>query len=252
MSDELDILKSRCLELAKKSHGSGIYLFTDFLGLSEQSALREIGPQLQGYICTEFGGVEGAERVMVRFGDPDQIPYDAPFPIQTLLIAPIAPKFAEKLSHRDYLGALMNLGIERGKLGDIVQREGCAYLFTREEIADYIRNNLTRVRHTDVKVTLVDGVPAGDIYTTERRRIVLSGERVDAVIAKVYNLSREESAKLFVRGLVFVNGKEISSPSHKPRENDKISVRGYGRFIYVGTESTTKRGRLGVAVDVYV
>ncbi len=252
MSDELDILKSRCLELAKKSHGSGIYLFTDFLGLSEQSAIREIGRELQKYSFTEFGGAAGTERIVIRFGDPEDIAYEVPFPIKLLKVEPIAPKFAEKLSHRDYLGSLMNLGIERAKIGDIVSREGSAFVFVKEEIAEYIQNNLTRVRHTDVTVSETDGVPNGELYVTERRRIVLSGERVDAVIAKVYNLSREEAGRLFLRGLVFVNGREIASPSHKPKENDIVSVRGYGRFVYVGQESTTKRGRMGVAVEVYL
>ena len=252
MSDELDILKSRCIELAKKSHGSGIFLFTDFLGLAEQSAVSEIRGEMRGYTLTEFGGAEGAERIIIRFGDPDELSYEMPFPIRTLLIEPHSPKFAEKLSHRDYLGAIMNLGIERSKLGDIVIKDNGTYLFVREEIADYIINNLTRVKHTDVKISETVELPKGELYSTERRRIVLSGERLDAAVAKVYNLSREEAQRLFTKRLVFVNGREISSPSHTPKENDKVSVRGFGRFIYVGQESTTKRGRMGVAIDVYV
>ena len=148
---------------------------------------------------------------MIRFGDPEELGYELPFPIVTLLISPVSPKFAERLSHRDFLGALMNLGIERSKLGDIVLRDGEAYLFAREEIAEYIKESLTRVRHTDVRVSLAECIPDGELYRTEPRRIVLNGERVDAVIAKVYNLSRDEAQRLFAGRLVFINGKENAS-----------------------------------------
>lgn len=252
MSDEAEILKRRALELAKKSHGSGIFLFTDFLGLADQSAISEIYRELNAYRYTKFGGAEGAERIMIRFGDPEELGYELPFPIVTLLISPVSPKFAERLNHRDFLGALMNLGIERSKLGDIVLRDGEAYLFAREEIAEYIKESLTRVRHTDVRVSLAECIPDGEFYRTEPRRIVLNGERVDAVIAKVYNLSRDEAQRLFAGRLVFINGKEISSPSHTPKANDIISVRGYGRMKYIGQESVTKKGKAGVRVDVFV
>ena len=148
MSDELQLLKKRFIELGNKSHGSGIFLFSDFLGLSEQSALHEVRRELFGIHYQTFGGHEGAERVMVRFGDPEELMYEVPFPISILKIEPRSKKFSEKLTHRDYLGSLMNLGIERDVLGDIAISDGTAYLFCKDDIAPYIQNELTRVRHT--------------------------------------------------------------------------------------------------------
>jgi len=252
MSDELQLLKRRFVELGKKSHGSGIFLFSDFLGLAEQSALSEVSRELYGIRYEVFGGCEGAERVMVRFGDPGELGYELPFPISILKISPKSQKFAEKLTHRDFLGSLMNLGIERDVLGDIAVTEECAYLFAKEDIAPYIQNELTRVRHTDVTVALTDTIPNGELYRTEQRRIQLSGERLDAVIAKTYNLSREEAQRLFPRGLVFVSGRCTESPSYTPKAGDKISVRGYGRLIYHGYDSTSRKGKLNVLVEVYI
>ena len=252
MSDESEILKNRFIELAKKSHGSGVFLFSDFLGLAEQSVFDSVRRQLGGAKYTLFGGAEGAERVMVRFGDPEEFYYEVPFPITSLKISPKSPKFAEKLTHRDFLGAILNLGIERSVLGDIVVRDSEAYVFAKDDIAEYIERELFRVKHTDVDVSRCDTVPEGELYKTEEKTVQISSERLDAVIARVYNLSREDAQRLFLKRLVFASGKEIESTSYTPKENEKISVRGLGRFIYRGYQSSSKKGKLNVLVEVYV
>lgn len=252
MSDELEILRKRFIELAQKSSSSGIFLFSDFLGLAEQSVFQSVKRELAGAKFTLFGGAEGAERVMVRFGDPDELFYDVPFPISTIKIEPKNPKYADKLTHRDFLGAILNLGIERSVLGDIIVRGSSAYVFAREDISRYITSELTKVKHTDVIATACTELPEGELYKTEEKTIQISSERLDAVIARVYNLSREDAQRLFVKGLVFASGKEITSTSYSPKENEKISVRGYGRFIYRGFTSNTKKGKLNIIVELYV
>ena len=84
------------------------------------------------------GGYEDAERVIVRFGSEDELGYEEAYPITLLRIAPLQSKFADDLTHRDFLGSLMNLGIERDVLGDLLINEKCAYLFCKESVADYI------------------------------------------------------------------------------------------------------------------
>ena len=252
MSDELEILRKRFIELAQKSSNSGIFLFSDFLGLAEQSVFQSVKRELGGAKYTIFGGAEGAERVMIRFGDPEELFYEVPFPITTIKIEPKSPKFADKLTHRDFLGAILNLGIERSVLGDIIVCDSSAYVFAREDISKYIASELTKVKHTDVTVSSCSELPEGELYKTEGKTIQISSERLDAVIARVYNLSRDDAQRLFLKGLVFASGKEISSTSYTPKENEKISVRGYGRFIYRGFTSNTKKGKLNVLVELYV
>ena len=161
-------------------------------------------------------------------------------------------KFADKLTHRDFLGALLNLGIERSTLGDIIIRDNVGYVFAEEKIAEFITGELLRVKRTDVRATVTDALPEGELYKTEIKRIQIQSERVDAVIAKVYSLSREDSQALIKRGLVFVNGREIDSSSYTPKEGDKVSARGHGRFIYQGFDSTSRKGKLNAIVEVYV
>lgn len=252
MSDEHELLKRRFVELGKKSYDSGIFLFTDFLGLAEQSTFEECKSQLRGIKHSVFGGAEGAERVMIRFGDPEELCYEHPFPIVTLRISPANQKFADKLTHRDFLGSLLNLGIERSVLGDIVIIENEGYVFVKEDMAEYIRTSLERVKHTDVRITVVDDLPEGELYRTEMRRIQLSSERLDAVIAKTFSISRDDAQALFARGLVFVGGKCTESASYTPKVGDRISVRGHGRLIYRGFDSLSKKGKLNATVELYV
>lgn len=251
MADEFELLKKRFLELSRNADSGCYFTFSDFLGLAEQSVFKQTLTKLPSRY-TISGGTEGCERVIVRFGDTEEIGYDVPFPIKCILIRPKDEKFAEKLSHRDYLGAIMNLGIERDKLGDIVIREKSAFLFAHEDVSEYIIRELTRVRKTDVILEEAPPPPDGELFKTERRRVQANGERLDAVIAKLYSVSREDSLSLFKKKLVFADGRQIENNSYIPKVGEVISVRGYGRFIYLGYETLSRKGKLNIEVNVYV
>ena len=250
--EERELIRKRFSELMRKSLDAPYFIFTDFLGLSEQTLFHEVRRDFPHASYTLFGGTDGAERVMVRFGSEKEIGYEQPFPIVTLKIEPLSQKFAERLTHRDFLGSILGLGIERCKIGDILIRENIGYAFVSEDIAEYIKDSLTRVRRTDVKISVSDSLPEGELYKTERKRIQTVGERVDAIIAKLFSISRDDSLSLFKKGLVFADGREISSASYIPKKNEVISVRGYGRFIYLGYESLTKKGKLNIELELYV
>ena len=117
------VFKKKLLELASRANGSGRCTFTPFLGLAEQNILRCAEKELSGVIRTEFGGADGCERIMVRFGDPEDCGCACPFPIRCIRAIPRSKKFAEQLTHRDILGSLMALGIDRNRTGDIAVRE---------------------------------------------------------------------------------------------------------------------------------
>ena len=252
MSNEDLILKKRLLELAEKAYGQGTYTFTNFLGLAEQDILSRLEREMHYVPKTLYGGAEGCQRVMVRFGDEDLCGYDMPFPIVCLKAAPIAPKYADKLSHRDLLGALMNLGITREQLGDIVLRDNVAYIFATEKIAPYIADNLTKAKHTQLTVSVVDELPEGALFTLETRQLVVSSERIDGVVAHVYKYSRSQVNELFRTGKIFLNGRCCKNTSAVLKDGDTVSVRGEGRFIYRGAVRTTKSGNLSVEIDIYI
>ena len=251
MSEERELIKRHLLDLYRKAERGGYYTFSAFLGLSELSALRELDREIFGGYSL-FGGHPDCERKMARFGRPSEIGYEVDFPIKTLSVAPVSEKYADRLTHRDFLGAILNLGIEREVVGDIAIIDNVGYIFVSEDMSDYIRDGLTRVKHTDVRVTECFCLPEGRLYRTEERTVQVSGERLDAVIARVFHLSREDAQGYFKRRLVYTSGALTESVSHTPKAGDVISVRGLGRFIYRGYISDTKKGRLNILVEVYL
>ena len=251
MSDDIELLKKRFLELDRKSYSGGYYTFTDFLGLEEQSAFAEVKRSLSGKYST-FGGVADAERVMVRFGDEDEIGYDTDYPIVCIKIAPKSEKFADKLTHRDFLGALLNLGIVRDTLGDIVIRDNVGYLFAKEDIAEYITGELTRVKRTDVTASLTDDIPEGELYHTERRRIQAVGERLDAVIAAMLKVSRNDAKTMILSGKISVNHTEISNGDFLLKQGDLLSVRGFGRAELSEIGGKTRSDRVHITLKKYI
>lgn len=247
-----DAQEKRFLELFRRYEAQGVYLFTHFLDLAALNTLACCLPHLPRAPYTLFGGAEGCERKMLRLGSEEECGYDQPFPIACLRIAPASAKFAEKLTHRDFLGALMNLGFERELLGDIVVREEAAFLFCEERIAPYIQQSLTQVRRTTVRCNLLSELPAGDLFRLQRQVVQLTSVRADALIAHVYKLSRADAQALFPQGRVFVDGRECRDTGYTPKAGEILSVRGFGRMKYLGVDSMSKKGKSNTAVALFV
>ena len=245
---EIQQLKNRIRELADKSYNQNQYTFTGFLGLAEQDALWQVEREVKFAGITLYGGREEAERKILRFGSEAELGYEQPFPICCIRIRPLSAKFADKLSHRDYLGALMNLGIDRCKIGDIIAEDHKALIFVKEEMAEYVTDNLTQIRHTHVKATIGTGFQVDYEPRYEELKGTVSSIRLDSVLALAYPLSRSKITSQIEAGKVFVNGKLITSNGYRLKENDIISVRKMGRIAYNGILSETKKGRYMISV----
>ena len=137
--EDVKEIQNRLRDLADRSYNQNVFTFSPFLSLSEADAYYSLEKELHYASPSVFGGYENAERCMIRFGDPESLGYEQSFPIVCIHITPLMEKFADKLSHRDFLGALMNLGIERDVLGDIKAGEKEAFLFCLDSIADFKR-----------------------------------------------------------------------------------------------------------------
>lgn len=248
---EIQQLKNRFHDLADKSFQQGIFTFTGFLGLSEQDVFWREEAALRYAGCLLYGGCEGADRVVARFGNAEELGYELPFPIVCIHIEPLLQKFADQLSHRDFLGALMNLGIERSTIGDIKVGDKQAYLFCLESIAGFICENLVQIKHTYVRCTITDdfeGIPQEE---PERISVQVQSMRADAVLAKAYNLSREKSLALFRAGKVYVNGRLCENNSRLLKSGETVNARGFGKLRVSGEPQRTRKGKLAVEVAVY-
>lgn len=237
--------QKRFTELADRASERCYTTFTDFLNIDEQSELectRLSAPHML------FGGYETAERRIAGFGEYAE---SAEFPISIIKIEPLLQKFADALTHRDFLGSLMGLGIKRETLGDIVISNNIGYLFCLESIAPYIVQNLDKVRRTSVKCAEVNSLPGGIIKEPAERELIVASERLDVIIAGVYNFSRNEIKELFTARKIFVNSRLCENYSQIAKHGDIISVRGHGRFVYDTPLGTTKKNRLIIRVKIY-
>lgn len=251
MDKETEVLKKRITDLANQSYRNNMFTFTSFLSLAEQQLIDEVKKEIGTVHVTLFGGNDLSERVIARFGNPEELGYEQEFPIVCVHMKPLVKKFADVLTHRDFLGALMNLGIERSTIGDINIKENECYLFCLDKMAPYICNELTRVKHTSVMCSVTD--MAQDILQVEPTyyEILVSSSRIDGVISKVYHLSRSQSIELFRAKRVFVNGKCQENNSYFLKEGETITVRGFGKFLYTRQIAVTKKDKLRLEIGKF-
>lgn len=245
-------MKQRFIDLANTCYQNGHYTFTHFLTLAEIDEFYQIKGDLSFVGTALYGGSEFAERQILRFGDEEMFGYEEEFPICLVHCRPLTPKFAENLGHRDVLGALMNLGIERDVIGDIWIKEKDCYFFCLESMKEYICENLTKIRHTNVVCMDADTLPGEFHPELKGEEYVIASERCDALISKVFNLSRSKCIPLFQEKKVFVNGRQFENNSGALKAGDVVSVRGYGKFVYQGVIRETKKGRFTIAIEKYV
>lgn len=247
-----ELFEKRLLDLASQSYGQGRYTFSNFLDLYEQSVFTSLKKKMKGVSNQIFGGYEGAQRQMVRFGSVEEMGYDQEYPICLLHIVPLGGKFSEKLSHRDYLGALMNLGIERNLIGDILVMDQEAYVFAKDTIGPFLLQEWGRVRHTSISV---EEVPLAEFqYEPEFEEIkgFLPSFRADVMVGFFCKTSRNESSNLIKGQKVFVNSRLIESNSYMLKEGDVLSVRGYGKAVFSEISGQSKKGRHHIILKKYV
>ena len=251
MQKEEVMLQKRLIELSRIAYQRGIVTYSDFLNLNELNILHTTSKTMFNSCYETYGGYEFSERQMVAFL-PDALCYEKNYPISVLKISPLQKKFSEPLSHRDYLGAILNLGIERNKLGDILVKDDCALLFAHKSLEHFLIEELTRIRHTSVMVNVEDFNDFSYQPNVKEINGTVSSLRLDSLLALAFASSRSKLVAYIEDGKVFVNGKLITSNGYQIKEDDIISVRGLGRFQYKSTISQTKKGRYYVALHLYI
>jgi RNA-binding protein YlmH len=159
------------------------------------------------------------------------------------------------LSHRDFLGAILALGIKRTVIGDIiVDSDGAgAVVIADSKIASFISSELKRIGSDTVKTyisPLPDGFSGG--RRTERIIAPVSSLRADCVAAALTKLSRERAKELIMSGVVELNYETITKPDIIVEDGDILTIRGHGKFIIGDIDGTTRRGRLRLCADRYI
>lgn len=238
--------KNRYRELALRAQHRGQAQFTRFVEPSEQHQIRAAANASSVYAAF-YGGYPEAERCIAAFyaDSPPEI-----FPLDAVEIR-WNVKF-ESVGHRDLMGAVMALGLERETLGDICigRDEGSAYVFCVPEMTDYLIGALESVGRAHVRTARAKEIKIAPPQGNEMRATV-QVLRLDAVLAAGWNLSRSEAQKMIAAGLVKLNHEEEMRADRKIEAHDLISARGYGRIRIDAIEGETRRGRLAVRIFKY-
>ncbi len=188
---------------------------------------------------------------MVRFGSEYDFGYEVEFPIKCIKVEPLAKKFAKEYTHRDYLGSLMGLGIDRKKFGDIFVDGMEAYIYVDESTADYLLENFVSVGRNSVKCSFSQLPDSYKQANLKEVTIQVASPRADAVIAKVYNLSRKDTIPYFTEKKVSVNGHIVENKDKILAAGDTVSVRGYGKFNVISEGGLSRKGKLNLNIEIF-
>ena len=145
----------------------------------------------------------------------------------------------------------MSLGFERNEFGDILIQGYDVYLFLLDTNASVISDELKKIRNTYIKIEKIPPSSCPIHREFEEREIRIPSLRIDAILGEVFYLSRSVTEELLSGKNVFLSGETITEKDFKVKENSRISVRGYGKFVFLGVVGESKKGKLIASVKIY-
>ena len=239
---ELDFL-DRVEDIYNRCNTRNIITFTNFLTPAEQSLI-----QVKNYknVLLE-GGSTLCERRRAFFL-PDYIDREAFDKEEYITALKISFSFS-KLSHRDFLGTLMGLNIKRECVGDIYVFDKFAYVYINKDISEYVLMNLKRIGNVGITVEKVsiDEVIIPEAKT-EKITFTVNSLRLDSIISGTFRISREIASNSIKEGLVTVNYLTVLNTSKLLKEDDIISLRGYGKAKVDKIGDLSKKGRIFISI----
>ena len=253
-SGEQRVLLARILDQQDRAERRGVPAHTGFLSPAEQAASADLlsaAAPGQGIL---FGGYPEAERKLWAFL-PDWLEEESwregeDCPVAALSVS--VPEMAS-LSHRDYLGSLMGLGITREKIGDILLLDHGAQVIALRETLPVLLSQWDKVGRCPVTLApmaLADLTPAAG--ETKRVRATVSSPRLDAVLAAGFSIPRSRAVSLIQAGRVMVNHRPCEKTDRAVEEGDVLTCRGLGRCVLTSMGGVSRRGRLVLELDRFL
>ena len=240
---------TKASDLLKEALKNGFAL-SKFLDSAELTEIKKIkNNEVTTYY---YGGYEDAERVRAIIVDKkSESPTFDEFAIVALKIVLDTPNLI--INHRHVLGTLMSLGIKRETIGDIIissDNKNEIIIFISQEMENFIKSNLIKINNNFVTISKIELNEIVINNTEEIKLINVASLRLDAVIARTLNLSRNKAVEMIEKNLVQINHLETDNTSYILKENDLISIRHFGRIKMLEVVHTTKKDRLIIKISV--
>lgn len=210
-----------------------------------------------------YGGYEDAERCMpvflpdyIEMAEDGQLPEEITDLLRVVRVT--TPKGGRVLTHRDYLGSLLALGLDREVTGDILVRPadeksgGGADIIVETTVAEFIKMNYDKAGRTNLTVEIlpVDKLDTG-VQNVTRKHDTVASLRLDNIVASVFALSRAKAAEAIRRGIVSVNSMETLKVDQEITPGDKVVLRGKGKVILTEAGGRSRKDRIIVTYNIY-
>lgn len=256
--DEDKLAIAKILDKIKLMQSRNRFENTDFLDLAQKTLVKETVDKQTVASYHFYGGYENAERTMLvllpdTFADFDKEKLETKIYNQIISVIRITlPKeLWGSYIHKNYLGALIKLGLKREKIGDILVREDGADIVISKEIEKFLLTNLNTL--TRFQKSKIEKVELKDIKIIEKEREIIKinipSMRLDCIVGELAKCSRNEANSIIASERVFINFKEEIRTSKEIKQEDIITIRGKGRFKITKILGYTKSGRINLEVE---
>ena len=256
MENEDKLLIAKTMDKVNISKTRNKILNTEFLTLYQKDLVKRELNKIKFKTYFFFGGYEGAEgEALIIY--PEKLGLDITKKnienIIKVVKINLPKELRGKYTHRDYLGAVMQAGLSRNRIGDIIVHEDKAYIIVLSENANYIvdflkgiskfaKSKIDIVNYTEIKIKEAE---------FEELKISVSSMRLDSIISEIVKVSRSKAEILLSEEKIFVNAKYETKGAKLLKENDILAIRGKGKFIIGQIICENRKGRTVISVKKY-
>ncbi|MCR4956314.1 MAG: hypothetical protein K6A30_06495 [Lachnospiraceae bacterium] len=246
--EEKQIIR-RLMDLDNLADTKYMVTYSDFLSVTEYSIFLQNKKEFRCETLT-FSAIDNLERQMVAF-IPDALTFNNNYPITLLKIKYKNTKFAQKLSHKDILGTIMGLSIERRLVGDIFMSGDEFYVLVKNSISDLVIDEIHRIKRTEVVLEKCEIQDISIERKVETHYGTIASNRLDCIVAECGHLSRGRSSDLIKEGLIFINGAQAFRNMQEIKEGDLLSIRRIGKFRVTSIGEVSKKGKIKLTYEKF-
>ena len=240
-----DLLSARVNDLYDLTYKTSVPHYLGFLSDTETAVCEDMLKRIGAKFCA-FGGFNAAERKMLccmpEWCDEPQ------FPITALTFE---FNVAFKLSHRDFLGSLMALGITRESVGDILVEDGRAVVFVKDSVLQFVLTQIEKIGRVGVKIKSGYSEPLPSVGELISCTTTVSSMRLDCVVSAICGVSRNTALEYIEVGKVYVNSLPTQKPTKLLSDGDTLTIRSKGKFYIIEGNEYSKKGRIVLKYNKY-
>ena len=259
INEEDRLLASKLLDKIEFVSKRNSVEYTEFLDMRQRKILEKIllDMKYKNYVTT--GGHSGAERTLITLYPEklEEVFKENNFGFDTILSV-IRINLPNELKgiyhHRDYLGAVIKIGIKREKVGDIITSKDGADLIVLKEAEKYILEglkNLTRFSKAKFELLPLESLKIEE-PKIQKFSIIVPSMRIDSIVSEAIRTSRAKGTSIIKEERVYINHELVTKGSKEVKTGDILTVRGKGRFIVGNILNTTKKGNLVIDIEKYI